>query len=427
MGAGDAERARGRLVRWRRGREICTTQGYIVELSYGHYCNVPPPTHYSLQQEHTPMLSDIEFAQHVHRIVEQHGPAICLDGARFAGLLEGLSGSEPDPGLEAIIAAVRAGAASTLVRPAVTVPAEARIPWLKEGLVAEHCMPEDAAHGAVDALAKALARVDVPERAEAGGPVAPLIEEPVHGDSRMNPVDGYEMVWVPAGEFLMGSTEKSLASVRRVLEGVEHEHPQHTVQLNGYWIGRYPVTVGQYRVFCAATGREMPEEPPHGWKKTHPMENVCWDDAQAYCLWAHLALPTEAQWEKAARGTDGRRYPWGDDWLPEAAVSSVGAPKPHSTASVGARPAGITPYGCMDMAGNVWEWCADWYDPAYYVDSPHRNPAGAPFGSLRVLRGGSWRWDYRCVFRASHRNCAAPAGGSYGAIGFRAVTPPLLP
>ncbi len=113
------------------------------------------------------------------------------------------------------------------------------------------------------------------------------------------------MVRIPAGTFLMGS---------KAGEGSDDEHPQHTVDLTGYWIYRTDVTVAQYRKFCTATGREMPDAPDWGWQDDHPVVNVDWDDANAYADWAGAALPTEAQWEKAARGTDGRIYPWGNDW-----------------------------------------------------------------------------------------------------------------
>ena len=231
------------------------------------------------------------------------------------------------------------------------------------------------------------------------------------GDKRTNLVDGAEMVWVPAGEFLMGSTTRS------------SDEQLHTVYLDGYWIYKTEVTLAQYRKFCQATGRAMPMEQSWKWQLTHPIVDVSWDDATAYAEWAGAALPTEAQWEKAARGTDGREYPWGNAWDASKAQCSKSifsdAKKP---APVGSFPTGASPYGCLDMAGNVAEWCADWYGTGYYKTAPAKNPLGPAFGVARVLRGGSWRdanviWDY---FRVANRNSDTPAHRA-DHIGFRCV------
>jgi formylglycine-generating enzyme required for sulfatase activity len=208
--------------------------------------------------------------------------------------------------------------------------------------------------------------------------------------TQINPKDGAEMVYVAAGEFLMGSKEG---------EGYSDERPQHTVYLDGYWIYKTEVTVAQYRKFCQATGRAMPSVPSWGWQDAHPIVNVTWDDAVAYATWAGASLPTEAEWEKAARGTDGRLYPWGNEWDRSKCSNSVSGP-PDKTSPVGSFPEGASPYGALDMAGNVWEWCADWYDQGYYQSSPLRNPTGPATGSARALRGGSWgnhTPDYFCA------------------------------
>jgi formylglycine-generating enzyme required for sulfatase activity len=218
------------------------------------------------------------------------------------------------------------------------------------------------------------------------------------------------MVLIPAGEFLMGSKDG---------EADDDERPQHKVYLTGYWIYRTEVTVAQYRKFCQATGRQMPPEPESGWQNTHPIVNVTWEDAAAYAQWAGAALPTEAQWEKAARGTDGQVYPWGNDWDGDKCQNSVGNKNAGNTAPVGSFPAGASPYGALDMAGNVWEWCADWYDAGYYKNAPTRNPTAPATGTWRVLRGGSWYCAYLVGFRAAFRSGSRPTFRHR--LGFRCV------
>jgi formylglycine-generating enzyme required for sulfatase activity len=167
----------------------------------------------------------------------------------------------------------------------------------------------------------------------------------------------------------------------------------------------------------------MPAALGWGWKEDHPIVNVSWVDAKAYCDWARVSLPTEAQWEKAARGVDGRKYPWGNEWDPGKCVNSVGGNRPGSTTSVGSILSGASPYGVLDMAGNAWEWCADWYDPNYYKMAPERNPTGPPSGQFRALRGGSWGNSYAGYFRAADRFGCDPAGRNHG-LGFRGASGP---
>jgi len=193
----------------------------------------------------------------------------------------------------------------------------------------------------------------------------------------------------------------------------------HKVYLSGYWIYKTPVTVDMYRKFCAATRRSMPEAPHWGWKGDHPIVNVTWHDAKAYCDWADIALPTEAQWEKAARGTDGRTYPWGNDWdestLRNDDDFDIGSGSP---ALVGSFPAGASPYGCLDMANSVLQWCADWYDANYYKSAPDHDPTGPTSGEDRVLRGGSWFYFKEIIFRCASRSYGGPDDRS-GISGFR--------
>jgi formylglycine-generating enzyme required for sulfatase activity len=228
------------------------------------------------------------------------------------------------------------------------------------------------------------------------------------GDRTTNPRDGAAMVWVPAGEFLMGTVESEVDARLRANPDLKQddfadEMPQRRVHLSGFWIYETEVTVAQFRFFCQKTNRDMPEPPSWGWKDRHPVVNVSWEDANAYADWAGVSLPTEAQWEKAARGTDGRAYPWGRAFDASRAVCLVRPRFRGSTAPVGSIPAGASAYGCLDMAGNAGEWCADWYDSGYYTVAPNRDPTGPTSGSHRCLRGGSWFDDSSDGFRGAHR------------------------
>jgi len=222
------------------------------------------------------------------------------------------------------------------------------------------------------------------------------------GEMRVNPNDGAAMAWVPAGEFLMGSASTDTKSL-------SEEKPQRRVTLDGYWIYQYEVTVAQFRAFTEDAGYAYnwdDRKPFWGWNDKHPMVNVTWNEARAYAVWAGVSLPTEAQWEKAARGTDGRIYPWGSAWSATKCNTSEKALR--KTMPVGSYPAGAGPYGAQDMAGNVGEWCADWYGE-YPKTTMARNPVGPATGKWRVLRGGSWRYlsdGARCASR------------DYGSVGF---------
>jgi sulfatase modifying factor 1 len=218
--------------------------------------------------------------------------------------------------------------------------------------------------------------------------------------------DGAVVVRVPAGEFLMGNKE------------TERTPLEHRVFVSDFFMDQTGVTWSQFRKFAAATGTPLPPFPPYwGFIKDHPAVYVTWSEAKNYCEWAWGRLPTEAEREKAARGSDGRKYPWGDR-EPEPGLAqfrkSWGY---HSTAPVGSFPAGASPYGHLDMGGNVWEWCSDWYADDYYEMSPYRNPQGPDSGITHVVRGGSW--DSRpAVLSASCRSWGHP-GYRDGDFGFR--------
>lgn len=232
------------------------------------------------------------------------------------------------------------------------------------------------------------------------------------------------MALIPGGEFFMGSPAGT--------DGLPDEQPQRKVYLGSFFIDRYEVTHKAYASFVSATKHRVPEnakqastlwnwQGPMAGIDRHPVVNVSWTDADSYCRWAGKRLPTEAEWEKAARGTDGRRYPWGNEWDIHLANSASfwagqtiefaggndwdafwirgdgarlakekGLNGEVLTMPVGSFPEAVNSYGLYDMAGNVAEWVQDWYDPNYYKSAPLTNPTGPERGAIKSMRGGSW-------------------------------------
>jgi len=208
------------------------------------------------------------------------------------------------------------------------------------------------------------------------------------------------MILVPEGPFVMGSDD-----------GNFDEMPRREVHVDSFYIDEYLVTNQDYKIFVEEAGHrapllDLPWSKKYDWSNgtfpkgtgNWPVVIVDWHDAMAYCEWAGKRLPTEAEWEKAARGSDRRIWPWGNDWDPKRlACSGVGHPQP-----VGTYPDGKSPFGCFDMAGNVWEWTSDWYNNRYYGIAPSRNPKGPDSGEERVLKGGAWihsGFSVRCAMR----------------------------
>ena len=195
-----------------------------------------------------------------------------------------------------------------------------------------------------------------------------------------------EMVTIPAGPFVRGTTS-----------GGFDEQPQRTIHLDTFSIDRYEVTNHQYQQFVLATGHRK-SGPPSRYAKSiskmrgpnQPVVYVSWDDANEYCRWKGKRLPTEAEWEKAMRGTDGRLWPWGNQEKPNGANWARVQDGYDVSARVGAFAMDKSPYGVMDGAGNVMEWVADWYQEAYYRESPDKDPPSPEFGTFRVMRGGGY-------------------------------------
>ncbi len=220
------------------------------------------------------------------------------------------------------------------------------------------------------------------------------------------------MIQVPAGAFIMGNDA-----------GNDDERPARLVRMPGFEIDRYEVTVGEFRAFVQATNyRTLAEQAGRPWHETwradevgtrfdHPVRYVSWWDADKYCRWLGKRLPTEAEWEYAARGGDGRLYPWGNDFDPAR------VPGPDDTAPVGSVLGNLSPFGAYDMAGNVWEWVNDWYRPDYYAQGQDDNPQGPAQADQRVIRGSSFTnppQDLRTT-----RRIKDDPGSAHRDVGFR--------
>lgn len=213
------------------------------------------------------------------------------------------------------------------------------------------------------------------------------------------PRDEPGMVFVPAGPFMMGGTF-----------GEFDEEPRHIVHLDAFYMDTYEVSNAQYDR-CVADGGCR--KARYWYDKTlnqpkHPVVAVGWDDGVRYCKWAKKHLPTEAEWEKAARGTDERAYPWGNDYNYKWVNTHWAKDGFAKTAPVGSFPENVSPYGAYDMAGNAWEWTADYWHSTYYRKSPAKNPTGPDTGVRRVMRGGSWLYDVPIFMNTINRSPGRP-------------------
>ena len=233
--------------------------------------------------------------------------------------------------------------------------------------------------------------------------------------TRTRETDGMVQVYVPAGSFLMGSDAGD-----PFFPDFADEQPVHPVTLDAFWLDRTEVTWGQYAACVAGGDCDRPAADCTSPGDEYPVACVTWQQARDFCAWAGGRLPTEAEWEYAARGPAGRVYPWGDEW--DMALANVASPRDpyNGPAPVGSFPAGESWIGALDMAGNVWEWVADWYGS--YPEGAVVNPAGTTGGSARVLRGGSWANETGRTARSAHRVGYAP-DTTLDVIGFRCANP----
>jgi sulfatase modifying factor 1 len=254
-------------------------------------------------------------------------------------------------------------------------------------------MPADAERASV--LGEPEAAGPHPKEPHAPARVTQAVSDrpaPVKAPDFVNPVDGYEMVLIPAGKAIFGTDDERCYRDSR---------PQFEIELPAYYLGLYCVTNAQYLQFVEATGYPPPEKAGFGdlvWsegripdeKADHPVVHVSWDDAQTYCEWAGLRLPSELEWQKGARGTDGRLYAWGNEWDPDKCRHGHNHGT-ETTCPVWEYPQGVSVWGCYNMIGNVEEWLADWHEARAYRRYSRGDLSAPTKGREKIVAGGSWR------------------------------------
>jgi formylglycine-generating enzyme required for sulfatase activity len=237
--------------------------------------------------------------------------------------------------------------------------------------------------------------LNLPSPLPTGRALVPIGKNPQGHDEYWRTRDGAVMVKVPSGEFTMGSAPD---------EGEPAQRPQRRPYISEFMIDKTEVTWRQFRRYAKATGAGLPPTPLWGALEDYPVTSVLFAEAKAYCEWVGGRLPTESEWEKAARGTDGRKYTWGNQWDSDRCNSIDGGP--HRPAAVGNFPGCVSPYGVVDMAGSLWEWTTDWYADGY-PEVSEQDPKGPGHGTHRVVRGGSWLWS-RFFLYAAYRHKIEP-------------------
>ncbi|MHC5034538.1 MAG: SUMF1/EgtB/PvdO family nonheme iron enzyme, partial [Planctomycetota bacterium] len=251
--------------------------------------------------------------------------------------------------------------------------------------------------------------VSEPLTAEVSPPALPPVL--AHRDGKILRLkDGAQMAYVPAASFVMGSAR-----------GPADERPAHRVTISPFFIDRLEVSVSQYRRFLEVNDLDPPPSWPEGGPESPelPAVGMTWYRAQQYCDWVGGRLPTEAEWELAARGPESQEWPWGNEWVADRCNWRGAEAELPGLARVGSFEVGRSPFGVINLVGNAAEWCADWYSPGYYRASPNLDPAGAPEGQFKAVRGGSYASDLGAL-RPSARGNASPILRS-SEIGFRCV------
>jgi len=325
-------------------------------------------------------------------VIRQYGDGLLIDAKRCRSLLQDHCGGAYAREIKLLLVALEEGVATDLRTPPAGFPTTILGARLVDRLVTERYLDQAAAAWIVRAWADALG-VSLPTSLTMAGDVTRTAKQPainntpVSTETEKLALLGIELIPIPTGDFLYG-------------EKKERKH------LSAYEIMKYPVTVAQYREFCIATGRSIPPPPDWKWQDgqdNHPAVSITWYDAAAFGAWLGMALPTEEEWEKAARGTDGREYPWGNDWDASKCRNSSKAACAMFYVTWGYEK-GASPYGVHGMAGNVCEWCDSWYK----------------VNSMRVARGGCSYSSSPDCFKASYREGYDPTL-TKSTVGFRCV------
>ncbi len=246
--------------------------------------------------------------------------------------------------------------------------------------------------------------------------------------TKVSPIDGKELILIPAGQFIMGTDKTDTENTHQKIGTVKplylDQHPERTLELDAFYIDRHEITNKEYKRFIVET--QFPDYPMNWQQNTfpegledHPVTNIVWSEAFAYCAWAGRQLPSEAQWEKAARGADGQPYPWGEVY--EKGIANMGIEGDRKTAAVGSYAKDKSPYGVFDMAGNVMEWTQDWYRA--YPGNDFKDPR---FGTkFKVLRGNAFQKAghyFLDAYRYAFNRTEVPADDYFENVGFRCAT-----
>lgn len=350
-------------------------------------------------------------------IVARYGTEIHTDVRRCTALLHDLCGQHRRE-INVLHSAMRVRIPAALLNASPQFPHIALVAQLTRRLSEDMAMKEEAAHWAVLTWAIALRIIDEEDAEKILLQTASMVSDSTGmsssagerkrdrsgrtlGQEIKNLADGAVLLWVGDGEANVGDSD-------------QRDNPARKVNLPGFWVYKNPVTVAQFKLFCDEDNVKMPPPPPWGWHDDHPIVNVTWKEAKRYADWADVTLPSEVYWEKAARGTDARLFPWGNAWEEYRCANSIGRRR-NGTAPIESFPKSASPCGALDMAGNVWEWCED-----IYTENPQKPPTSPQENCYRVLRGGSWSDTMNFFYRTSTRFRYSPES-RFASIGFRCI------